>query len=258
MPMPMPTLLDASQPMHDTDLLRQLRGRMLSDQLEVLCVIGAHRFDELPLINKIFPALRHIYLFEPLPGPLAALNALALRDARLRVFPVAVSDSEGTASFFVTSNEGESSSLLAFGSHTDLFPEVKVERTVEVPTRRLESVLAEHGLETPDLLLIDVQGAEYQMLRSLPSGLLDKVRLIYTEVSTERVYETAGLLPDIEKVLAPRFVNLGYAPLRAGVPMHGNAVFAASEDVPAALACTLIGRPRSACRGWRQRGRQAR
>lgn len=255
--MPKPTLLDASQPIHDTDLLRQLRGRALSAQLQVLCVIGAHRFDELPLINKIFPALRCIYLFEPLPGPLAALNDLALRDARLQVFPVAVSDSDGTASFFVTSNEGESSSLLAFGSHSKLFPDVKVERTVEVPTRRLESVLAEHQLETPDLLLIDVQGAEYQVLRSLSPALLAKVRLIYTEVSTERVYESGGLLPDVERLLAPRFVNLGYAPLRAGVPMHGNAVFAASEDVPAALQHTFVGRLRSAYRGWRQRRRRA-
>jgi len=250
--MPKPSLLDAEHPSYDIDLLRLLRGRRLSACLQVLCVIGAHRFDELPLIDRLFPALRHIYLFEPQAGPLAVLQQLAQQDPRIRVFPVAVSDRDGTAQFHVTSNDGESSSLLAFGSHRDLFPEVEVQRTIEVPTRRLDSVLAEHGLAPPDMLLIDVQGAEYQVLRSLPSSLLEKVRLIYTEVSTERVYASAGLLADVEALLAPRFVNLGYAPLRADVSVHGNAVFAARDAVDDAIALTLAERVRRAHHRFRQ------
>jgi FkbM family methyltransferase len=237
--MPPPPLLDADHPAYDVGLLKALRGRRLSQQLQVLCVIGAHRFDELPLVDRLFPALRHIYLFEPQDGPLAVLQRLAQQDPRLRVFPVAVSDRDGRAQFHVTSNDGESSSLLALGSHRELFPEVTVQRTVEVPTRRLDSVLAEHALQPPDMLLIDVQGAEYQVLKSLPADLLAQVRLIYSEVSTERVYESAGLLSDVEALLAPRFVNLGYAPMSPTVPMHGNAVFVARDDVDAALALTM-------------------
>lgn len=244
--MPNPSLLDAAHPSYDIDLLRLLGGRRLSARLQVLCVIGAHRFDELPLIDRLFPALRHIYLFEPQAEPLAVLQQLARKDPRIRVFPVAVSDRDGTAQFHITNNNGESSSLLALGSHRDLFPEVKVQRTIDVPTRRLDSVLAEHGLEAPDMLLIDVQGAEYQVLKSLPPALLATVRLIYTEVSTERVYESAGLLADVEAVLSPRFVNLGYAPLRVDVPVHGNAVFAARDDVDDALALTFSERARLA------------
>jgi FkbM family methyltransferase len=236
-----PSLLPAQETIHDVELLRRLRGSRLARQLRVLAVIGAHKFDELPLIDRVFPGLRQIYLFEPLQAPLAALQRLAEGDARLRVFPVAVSDHDGAASFHVASNDGESSSLLEFGSHRELFPEVSVRRTIEVPTRRLDSVLAEHRLAAPDMLLIDVQGAEYLVLRSLSTSLLASVRLIYTEVSTERVYESAGLLSEVEALLAPRFVNLGYAPLRPGVPMHGNAVFVAREDVDDALAQTVAG-----------------
>jgi FkbM family methyltransferase len=250
--MPNPSLLDAEHPSYDIDLLRQLRGRRLSARVRVLCVIGAHRFDELPLIDELFPALRRIYLFEPQAGPLAVLQHLARQDARIRVFPVAVSDRDGTAQFHVTSNDGESSSLLVFGSHRDLFPDVEVQRTIDVPTRRLDSVLAEHGLEPPDMLLIDVQGAEYQVLKSLPPTLLATVRLIYTEVSTERVYESAGLLADVEALLVPRFVNLGYAPLRVDVPVHGNAVFAARDDVDDAIALTFTERARRMRRRLRQ------
>ncbi len=248
----MPSLLDAPYPIYDTDLLRQLLGRRLCSELRVLGVIGAHRFQEARLIERVFPNLRQIYLFEPLAEPLQALRAVEKNDPRVKVFPFAISDSDGIAHFHVTSNDGESSSLLAFGSHGELFPEVQVARTIEVQTRRLDSVLAEHGLEAPDVLLLDVQGAEYQVLSALSAEVLAQVRLIYAEVSTERVYASAGLLPDVERLLAPRFANLGFAPLRPAVPMHGNAIFVAHGDVQAALALSTYGRLQRALRHWRR------
>ena len=253
--MPHPSLLSSDQALYDIELLRALRGRGLSGQLEVLCVIGAHRFEELPLINRLFPALRHIYLFEPQPGPLAALQRLASQDSRIKVFAVAISDADGTAQFNVASNDGESSSLLQLGSHRELFPEVTMHSTIEVPTRRLDSVLAERGLELPDAMIIDVQGAEYLVLKTFTESVLNRLRLIYTEVSTEAVYESAGLLSEVEALLSPRFVNVGFAPMRADVPMHGNAVFVAATDVGAVLALTTHERLRRAFHRMRRRFR---
>jgi FkbM family methyltransferase len=250
-----PSLLPAGQPIYDIELLRALRGRRLAQELEVLCVIGAHRLDELPLIDRLFPALRHIYLFEPQAGPLAALNALAARDSRIKVFPCAVSDADGVATFNVASNDGESSSLLNLGSHRELFPEVTMQTTIQVPTRRLDSVLAEHGLAAPDLMIIDVQGAEYLVLKSFPPSVLERLRLIYTEVSTEAVYESSGLLPDVEALLATRFTNIGFAAIRADVPMHGNAVFVARADADAAVQWTTRERLRQAFHRFKRRVR---
>lgn len=249
----MPSLLDASYPVYDTDLLRQLLGRRLSAQLKVLCVVGAHRFQERRLIDRVFPHLQHIYLFEPLPQPLAALRAMEAQDRRIRVFPFAISDRDGTARFNVTSNDGESSSLLRFGTHGALFPAVQIEHCIDVTTRRLGTVILEHGLAPPDALLIDTQGAEYSVLSGIAPELMAHVRVIYAEVSTEAVYESARLLPDIEKLLAERFVSLGFAPLRPEVPMHGNAVFVAHADVEDALALSLTGRIQRAWRHWRRR-----
>ncbi|MCY7315801.1 MAG: FkbM family methyltransferase [Rubrivivax sp.] len=256
--MPLSTLLPPGAPVHDLELFHLLRGRRLSAQIRVLAVIGAHRFDELPLVNKVFPGLRAIYVFEPLPGPLAVLHTRAQADRRIRVFPVAVSAEDGTAQFHVTSNDGESSSLLPMGSHRELFPQVVVQHSITVTTRRLASVLAEHGLAPPDALIIDVQGAEYQVLQSLPAALLQQVRLIYTEVSTEPVYQGSRPLADVAQLLAPQFVNLGFAALQPDLPMHGNAVFAAAGDVPAALAFTPLGALRRGFHRWRRRLRPAR
>lgn len=249
---PLSLLLD-NETLYDIELLRTLRGRLLSLQLQVLCVIGAHRFDELALINRLFPSLRAIYLFEPQAEPLEALYRLANHDPRIKVFPVAVSDTDGMASFHVASNAGESSSLLQLGSHREHFPHVTMQRSIEVPTRRLDSVLAEHRLELPDAMIIDVQGAEYMVLKSLSADILDRLRLIYTEVSTEAVYESAGLLSQVEALLAPRFVNLGFAAINAEVPVHGNAIFVARKDVADALAMTSRERLRRAFHRMKRR-----
>jgi FkbM family methyltransferase len=252
----LPSLVPQGQPVYDLDLMRELRGRRLCQELKVLAVIGAHRFDELPLVNKLFPSLEAIYVFEPLSEPLQALHALAARDGRIRVFPVAIADRDGEAHFHVTNNDGESSSLLSLGSHREHFPEVRVAQTLTVPTRRLDSLLAENGLRAPDVMIVDVQGAELQVLGALGPALRDTLRLIYTEVSLEALYAGGGLLADVEALLAPRFANLGFAPINAQVAAHGNAVFVAQEDVSSLLELTARERVRRAYHRWKQRRRR--
>jgi FkbM family methyltransferase len=252
-PSPSTATLDPDGPLYDQELLKRLRGSALARGLRTLAIVGAHRYDEARQIDKLFPGLERIYLFEPLEAPLATLRERAARDPRIRVFPVAVSDVDGTARFNVASNDGESSSLLSFGSHQTLFPHVGVQQVVEVRTRRLEALLAEEQLPPPDVLIVDVQGAEYQVLASLGSTLRQQVRVIYTETSTEPVYAGSRLLPELEALLAPRFHKLGFAPLRPGVTVHGNALFVAGEDVPLAFDVTLWERLRRGYHGWRRR-----
>jgi hypothetical protein len=107
------------------------------------------------------------------------------------------------------------------------------------------------------VLIIDVQGAEYLVLKSLPPSVLDRVRLIYTEVSTEAVYHSAGLLADVEALLSPRFRDVGFAAISPTVPMHGNAVFVADADVDAVLVLSPGERVRRAFERFR-RARRAR
>jgi FkbM family methyltransferase len=245
---------DADGPLYDQELLKRLRGTALAQQMRTLAIVGAHRYDEARQIDKLFPGLTRIYLFEPLQALQATLNDRAARDPRIRVFPVAISDTDGTARFNVASNDGESSSLLSFGSHETLFPHVGVQQVVEVPTRRLEALLREMQLPVPDVLIVDVQGAEYQVLSSLGEALRGQVRVIYTETSTEPVYAGTRLLPELEALLAPRFRKLGFAPLRPGVTVHGNALFVAGDDVPLASDVALWERWRRRYHRWRRRG----
>ena len=214
----------------DIELLKLLKGRRLSGELRCLYAIGCHRFEEKALIEEIFPNLRHIVLFEPLPEPLVHLRALAAVDSRVRVIPCAIGASDGKAEFHVTTNDGESSSLLPLGKHQEVFPWVAESCLMSVDVRKLGSVVREQSIPPPDLLIVDVQGAEYDVIASIDEDLLRNVRLIYTEVSTEPLYVGGRPLADVEALLQPSFQNVGFVPLMPNALMHGNAVFVRHND----------------------------
>ena len=77
------------------------------------------------------------------------------------------------------------------------------ERTIDVSTRRLSTALSEQKAAFPDVLIVDVQGAEYRVLSSLGDQVLAGLRLIFAEVSTEAVYQGARPLGEVQEISTP-------------------------------------------------------
>ena len=121
-----------------------------------------------------------VFAFEP--NWKAACRIMG-RAANYVVLPMAVSDSDGSADFFVNSNE-ESSSLavmeqsgLAHWRDIDL--SVAEQRTV--PTIRLDTFMQRAGLRRIDYLKIDAEGMDLNVVRSAGERLKD-IRKIMLEV----------------------------------------------------------------------------
>ena len=207
------------------DLLTSLANTPIARNIRVLCVGGAHRYQERQLFDQLFPNLEHIYLFEPIPELALQLTRVEMTDARVRVFPVALSDHNGEEDFFITNNDGESSSLLRLGRHREIFPHVREVAATRVQCRTLDQVIHEFGLLKPDMLLLDVQGAEHQILSSLSSGLKRHIQVLYVEASLEEVYQGARCLDDLVALLADDHQLVSFAPLSPQSPTHGNALF---------------------------------
>lgn len=209
----------------EDQLLLALRGRPLSRLVKTLYQIGAHRFQEKKLLFEIFPNLERVVLFEPLPELFALLQEQEKSDPRISVLPYAISERNGQTVFHVASNDGASSSILPFGQHRQLFPHVQTARQIQVQTRTLAAAMEEHQLSPPDFLFLDVQGAEFQILATLSSDLLHRLRMIYSEASTVEVYAGSKPLKELERILAADFSFAGYCPLKEQIPSHGNALF---------------------------------
>ena len=207
------------------DVLASLAGTPMAAEIRTLCVGGAHRYQERQLFDRLFPNLERIYLFEPLPELARILKQVEAADARVRVFPYALSDQDGEQDFYITNNDGESSSLLRLGKHREIFPHVKTVGVTQVQCRTLDRVIHEAGLSMPDMLLLDVQGAEHRILSSLSPRLKRHIRVLYVEASLDEVYEGARCLDDLTALLGEDHRLVSFAPLSPQSPTHGNALF---------------------------------
>lgn len=101
--------------------------------------------------------------------------------------------------FHVSSNGGESSSLLEFDLHAKMHPDVKFLYDIDVETTRLDTLVRDHNINLVeyDFLNIDLQGAELMALRSM-AELLWQVKYVYIEVNTDYLYKNCPLIGDID------------------------------------------------------------
>ncbi len=135
-----------------------------------------------------------ILSFEPNPSVFAKLKARASGDARWHCHNLALSDRDGTATFNIMAAD-QFSSLNApdAGQEAVFQSRNRVERTVEVETRRLDSLWPElkerHAIAMP-LLKMDTQGHD----RSVCDGagtLLAQMAGIQTELAVRPIYAGA-------------------------------------------------------------------
>ena len=72
--------------------------------------------------------------------------------------------------FFISNNNAASSSMLPFEEHKVIWPDVKMVKRMFLHQKTLNQVLVEEGILTGDYdtLVMDVQGAELEILRGIP------------------------------------------------------------------------------------------
>jgi FkbM family methyltransferase len=132
--------------------------------------VGANKGDFTLLAARLAGDSGVVVSIEPEPENRAILQrSIDLNGyANIRVMYVALSDSDGTASLQIGSTSG---------SHT-LSPEFNGLRTVAVPTRTLDGIVAEQQLASVDMIKIDVQGLELEVLRGAGQTLRANPRAI--------------------------------------------------------------------------------
>lgn len=151
-------------------------------------------------------------------GPAEAITkkvphaTLVTFDVRQEVgLPVCFSDKEGEADFYITQNKMASSLLRATSQDEQVLWDDDNGRRVEkwgdltavtaterVRTTTIDAYAAEHG--NPDVLSLDVQGAETMVLRGAEKTL-PKVLAVITEVEFWPVYEGQGLIDEQMAIL---------------------------------------------------------
>jgi len=106
------------------------------------------------LAAQMVGASGHVYAFEPNPAVLPQLrNNIAINALdNVTVLPVALSDTEGRATFYAVggANSGTSSLRAEVGENIE----------VEVEVVRMDTLVQAQGLRPPDVVKMDIEGAE--------------------------------------------------------------------------------------------------
>jgi FkbM family methyltransferase len=101
--------------------------------------------------------------------------------------------------FFITSNNAESSSIYPLAEN-DYWKGLKNSDILQLPARRLDCVFSSSSLKEFDYWIIDVQGAEIEVLKGA-GNLLSFCKYLQVEISQEEFYNGGAQFADLKDFL---------------------------------------------------------
>lgn len=146
--------------------------------------IGAHAGQESGLYNELG---KKVIWIEAVPEIYNRLLLNVSKFANQRAICALVGDrNEQKVPFYYASNDGGSSSIFEFSTGAKVW-NVSTTETIEMNMVRLDNLLSLNDLNLIDHWVIDVQGAEYLVLKGA-GKLLESCKSIFIEVSTSHYY----------------------------------------------------------------------
>jgi len=157
--------------------------------------LGAHECEELKKYMSIGVSPNNIYWVEAMSNKVAKMKSMNVPN----VFQGLIDEVDGKSVTFHITNNGESSSILEFGSHAKNHPHIHVVNTQTMTTKRLDTFITENNIpiEKINFLNFDIQGVELRALKSMEK-YLQNIQYIYTEINTEYVYKDCNLIEELD------------------------------------------------------------
>jgi FkbM family methyltransferase len=196
-------------------LKREFRLRTLVD-------IGANTGEYGGFLARHFE-VRRAYFFEPLPSCHAALEEVA-RHSGGEIFACALSDQDGSSTFFETQYGPSSSLLTPDAGAVAEFPQNAVCASSEVVLRRLDDVLRDRPIDDDLLIKIDVQGVEDRVIRG-GRDAFRRARVVLVEMCFVPFYEGQPLFEEVHALLTEAGLRLAGIHNQIMMPKSGRPAF---------------------------------
>ena len=198
--------------------------------------IGAHELEELQ--DYLNGNVRRIIWIEANPDKYNFIEKKIKRFKKMTLGKFAAGR-KNDINILNLSNNGQSSSLLEFGTHKKRYPDINYISKIKVETKPLDDWLDEnfYNKDQYNFINIDIQGFELEALKGMPNQL-KIAEYIYLEVNFEEVYHGCSQLQDIDKFLLEfGFFRVG---LRKTDKGWGDAIYAKNNISIAKLYYNLL------------------
>jgi len=141
-----------------------------------------------------------IYAFEPVSSVFAELQENTKHITKIVPIKTALGDASGELTINVNDWNPSSSLLPLSDRHLAEFPFATKARSETITVVRLDDIVAERGLRTPDLVKIDVQGFEDKVL-SGGAKTIGRARYCIIELSLDMLYQGCPRITDIITIM---------------------------------------------------------
>jgi FkbM family methyltransferase len=165
--------------------------------------VGANAGQERDLYDGY--GLRVLWI-EPAPEVFRRLQSSIANYKRQQCIQALITDVDNREyDFHLANNDGQSSSILEFKGHKDLWPEIGYLNSITLKGRTLPSLLDEHNINPAhfEALVMDTQGSELLVLKGADS-ILNNFRFISTEVADFESYAGCCTVDEIDSFLKIR------------------------------------------------------
>lgn len=175
--------------------------------------VGSHDCEEITDYVHEGVSPQNVYWIDANAEKVASQKARGIPN----VYCQAIDSQEGEVEFYITNN-GQSSSLLEFGTHAQSYPHVTVSHVEKVKTDTLKNWIQKNNIPIQDCTFwnFDIQGKELDALKSA-GEFINYAKSLYLEVNTQEVYKGCGLIQEIDSYLS----NYGFSRVKLSMTTEG-------------------------------------
>ena len=163
--------------------------------------VGAHECEEVDVYRYFGIPDKRVVWIDALQDKVDQATARGVPG----VYQAVVSDEDNATVEFKRTNNGQSSSILDFGTHAKHYTWCVVTDRIVMKTTTIDTFMAKNNLnpENYDFWNFDIQGAELKALKG-GENALKYAKVLYLEVNAEEVYRGCALIGEIDAFLGAR------------------------------------------------------
>ena len=176
--------------------------------------IGAHECEELDFYNRLGLTPNDIIWIDALPDKVMEAQLKGIPN----VYNAVITDTDNEDVTFNIANNGQSSSVLQFCTHSVEHPSVVFINTIETKSMTIDTFFERNSIDASTLNFwnMDIQGAELLALKGATTNL-DYATVLYLEVNEKELYKNCGLVSDIDQFLT----SYGFHCVLTCMTIHG-------------------------------------